>query len=114
VTGSGAANPTVVALTDAATIAVNAALGNDFRVTIAASRTMGAPSNSTDGQKIVFQITQGTGGNFTITWNTVYEFSTGLPQPLLSTTAGLTDLLGFIYNATKAKWLFVAFVAGFS
>lgn len=112
-TGSGAANPTVVALTDATTIAVNAALGNDFRVTITASRTMGAPSNPTDGQKVIFQITQGTGGSFTITWNAIYEFSTSLPVPVLSTTAGLTDIVSFIYNATKAKWLFVAFVGGF-
>ena len=49
-------------LTDAATIAVDASLGNDFRVTIAGNRTMGNPSNPTDGQKIIFQVTQGTGG----------------------------------------------------
>lgn len=113
-TGTGAANPTVVNLTDAATIAVNAALGNDFRVTIAGNRILGNPTNPTDGQKVIFQITQGTGGNFTITWSANYEFGLGLPQPTLSNTAGLTDLLGFVYNATKAKWLFVAFVAGFS
>ena len=80
-------------LTDAATIAVDASLGNDFRVTIAANRTMGNPANPVDGQKITFQVTQGAGGSSAITWGSSYEFSTGLPQPTLSTTAGQTDLL---------------------
>lgn len=35
--------PKVVALTDATTIAVNAALGNDFRVTLTGNHTLGAP-----------------------------------------------------------------------
>ena len=60
---SGAVAPAVVALTDAATIAVDASLGNDFRVTIAGNRTMGTPANPADGQKITFQVTQGTGGS---------------------------------------------------
>jgi hypothetical protein len=110
---SGGTAPNVVALTDAATIAVDASLGNDFRVTIAASRTMANPSNPTDGQQIVFQITQGTGGSSTITWGSDYEFSTGLPQPTLSTTTGMTDVLGFIYNATLGSWLFSLFLKGF-
>ena len=111
---SGALAPAVVGLTDAATIAVDASLGNDFRVTIAGNRTMANPANPSDGQKITFQVTQGSGGSFTLTWGSSYEFSTGLPQPTLSTAAGQTDLLCFIYNGTKAKWLLAAFVAGFS
>jgi hypothetical protein len=106
--------PAVVALTDATNITVDASLGNDFRVTIAASRTMGNPSNAVNGQQIIFQITQGSGGSSAITWGSGYEFSAGLPQPTLSTTAGQTDLLGFIFNAAKGKWLLAAFVNGFS
>ena len=101
-------------LTDAATIAVDASLGNDFRVTIAGNRTMANPANPSDGQQIIFQVTQGSGGSFTLTWGSGYEFSTGLPQPTLSTTAGQTDLLGFVYNAAKGTWLLAAFVNGFS
>ena len=110
----GALAPSVVNLADAATIAVDASLGNDFRVTIAGDRTMGTPSNPTDGQKIAFQVTQGAGGSYTIAWGSGYEFSAGLPQPTLSTAAGQTDLLGFIYNATIGKWLLAGFVAGFA
>jgi hypothetical protein len=110
----GAVAPAVVNLTDTATIAVDASLGNDYRVTIAANRTLGNPSNATDGQKMVLQVTQGSGGNFTLSYASSYEFSTGLPQPTLSTTAGDTDLLAFIYNAAKGKWLLAAYVIGFS
>ena len=114
ITEQGAVAPTVVTLTDAAAIAVDASLGNDFRVTIGASRTMENPANPVDGQKIVFQITQGPTGSSTLTWGSSYEFSTSLPQPTLSTAAGDTDLLAFIYNAAKGKWLLAAFVSGFA
>ena len=112
-TEPGAIAPAVVNLTDAATIAVDASLGNDFRVTIAGNRTMGNPANPANGQQIIFQLTQGSGGSFTLSWGSSYEFSADLPQPSLSTTAGQTDLLGFIYTATKGKWLLAAFVNGF-
>ena len=110
----GALAPAVVSLSDAATIAVDASLGNDFRVTIAGNRTVATPSNPTDGQKITFQVTQGSGGSYTLSWGGGFEFSAGLPQPTLSTSAGMTDLLGFIYNTAKGKWLLAAFVGGFS
>src|SRR5512142_3555486 len=38
-----AVSPSVVALTDATTIAVDASLGNDFSVTLGGNRTLGAP-----------------------------------------------------------------------
>ncbi len=110
----GALAPAVVKLTDAPTIAVNASLGNDFRVTVNGNRAMGNPSNPVNGQQILFQITQGAGGSFTITWGSAYDFSVALPQPTLSTAAGQTDLLGFIYNAAKSSWLLAAFLNGFS
>jgi hypothetical protein len=110
----GGLAPAVVVLTDAATIAVDASLGNDFRVTIAGNRTMGNPANPANGQQIIFQVTQGSGGSFTLSWGSDYEFSSTLPQPTLSTATGQTDLLGFIYNAAKRTWLLAAFVNGFS
>ena len=89
-TESGAVAPAVVNLTDAATIAVDASLGNDFRVTIAGNRTMGNPANPANGQQIIFQVTQGSGGSFTLSWGSSYEFSSALPQPSLSTNAAQT------------------------
>jgi hypothetical protein len=110
---SGALAPTVVNLTDAATIAVDASLGNDFRVTIGGNRTMGTPAKAANGQQIILQVTQGSGAPFTLNWSNGYEFSAELPQPSLSTAAGQTDLLGFIYNAGKGAWLLAAFLNGF-
>lgn len=112
-TEPGGTAPAVVSLTDAPTIAVDASLGNDFRLTLGGDHTLGDPSNPTDGQQIIFQVTQGAGAPFTVTWGSAYQFSTGLPQPALSTDAGQTDVLGFIYDAANGSWLLAAVVTGF-
>jgi hypothetical protein len=65
-------------------------------------------------RQIIFQITQGTGAPFTVTWSSGYKFSAALPRPTLSTGTGHTDLLGFVYNATTGTWLLAAFLNGFS
>lgn len=104
--------PAVVTLTDAATILVDASKGNDFRVTITASRIMGTPASPRDGQKILFEIIQGTGGGFTITWSTSYAFG-GQTAPTLSTVAGDTDQVGFRYSSAKGLWLYTGSTLGF-
>ena len=109
----GALVPAVVNLVDAPTIAVDASLGNDFRVTIGGNRTMGNPVHASDGMQAIFQITQGAGGPFTMSWSDGYQFSSDLPQPSLSTGAGQTDLLGFFYDAATGTWLLAAFINGF-
>lgn len=100
---TGAFAPAVVALADGATIAVNAALGNDFRVTLGGNRTLANPSNPRDGQRIVFQVTQDGTGSRTLSYGTAYDFGTA-GAPTLTTTASKTDLLKFVYNAAAAKW----------
>jgi hypothetical protein len=105
--------PAVAYLLDAPIIAVYAPRGNDFRVTIAGDRILGNPAHPTDGQKIVFHVTQGGRGHHGLRYGSAYQFGAGLPRPTLSTAPGHTDLLAFIYNAAKGKWLFVAFVKGF-
>jgi hypothetical protein len=91
--------PAVAALTDGATISVNAALGNVFTVTLGGNRAMGAPSNPVDGQVIRFRVTQDGTGSRTLTWNSVYDFGSG-SAPTLTTTAYKTDILAFEYVAT--------------
>lgn len=102
-----------VALTDAATITSNAALGNVFTVTLGGSRTIANPTNPTDGQKIIFRLKQDGVGSHTVTWDTNFRFSTDIPLPTLTTTAAKTDYIGFIYNATDAKWDCLAVTKGF-
>jgi hypothetical protein len=109
---AGLVAPAVVLLADAPTIAVSATLGNDFRVTIKGSRTLANPTGGVDGQRITFQVTQGTGAPFTLTWSSQYKFGAAV-APELSQTAGATDVIGFIYNASLASWLCVGAALGF-
>lgn len=109
---TGWLSPAVVRLTDAATILVDASLGNDFRVTIAGNRAVATPTSPRDGQLIMFDITQGAGGPWSLTWSAGYSFG-GSAQPALSTLAGDTDLIGFKYNADKVKWLYTGALTGY-
>jgi hypothetical protein len=109
---AGYVAPSVVGLTAGATLAVNAALGNDFRVTLSASAAMANPTDPADGQRITFQITQGTGGGYTVTWGSAYNFGAAGP-PTLSTGAGQTDIVGFIYNSAKGAWLYAGSMTGY-
>lgn len=81
-----------VALTDAATVAVDLSTGLNFTLTIGGNRTLGAPSNGKEGQTGVIQITQDGTGNRTLGYNAVWKFAGGT-DPVLSTAAGTIDLL---------------------
>jgi hypothetical protein len=92
-----------VALTDAATITIDAQQGDDFRVTLGGNRTLAAPINPTDGQHITVLVTQDGTGSRTITWNAVWTF--GTITNTLTTTASRRDLFEFVYNSALNKWL---------
>lgn len=113
---TGAVTTTSVALVDAATIAVNAALGNIFTVTLGGNRTLGTPTNPPSGRQLmVIEVTQpSAGGPFTLSYSATYEFSITLPSPTLSTTASVTDYLLFIYAPSSSKWRFVDIRLGYS
>jgi hypothetical protein len=102
--GGGAFPTGLVTLTDAPTIAVNAAAGSLFRATINGNRTLGTPSSPVDGQPVTFEIIQGTGGGFTLGFSAAYAFPASIPQPSLSTTAGQRDFLQFRYDAGESLW----------
>ena len=86
---------TVVALTDAATIAVDLSLGNNFSVTLGGNRTLGDPSNVTAGQSGVIVVTQdGTGSRTLAYGGTKYKFAGGT-APTLTTTAAAVDVLAY-------------------
>lgn len=110
---NGVLAPAVAALTDAATITVDASLGNSFTVTLGGNRTLGNPASPVDGQQINLAVTQDATGSRTLAYGTAYAFSTSLPSPTLSTGSGATDYLAFIYSAIAGKWRLTAFVSGF-
>lgn len=94
---------TTVALTDAATITVNCALGNVFRVTLAGNRTLAAPTNPVDGKVITIKFKQDAGGNRTIAWPANFLWQDG-EAPVLSTAVGAEDVLTAVYYASDASW----------
>lgn len=102
-----------VALTDAATIAIDASLGNHFRVTLSANRTLGAPTNPTDGQRILVEVAQDATGGRTLAYNAVYAFGTDVTSPTLTTTASKVDYLGFVYSSAAVKWRCLAVAKGY-
>lgn len=100
-------------LTDAATIATNAALNNNFRVTLGDNRTLGNPTNALDGQILSWEIIQdGTGGR-TLALDTKFAFGTDISSITLTTTASKRDFLTVIYNSGTDLFYVRAFVKGY-
>ena len=83
-----------VALTDAATVAVDLSLGNFYTLTLGGNRTLGAPTNQTAGQSGVIVITQDGTGSRTLAYNSVWKFPSGT-APTLTTTASAVDVLAY-------------------
>jgi len=81
-----------VALTDAATIAVDMSTFLNATVTLGGNRTLGAPSNVKDGQSGCIEIVQDGTGSRTLAYHADWKFAGG-SAPTLSTAAGSRDLL---------------------
>lgn len=107
---TGRLAPRVIALTDAATIAVDASAGNDFRVTLAGNRTLGPPSGGADGQVIHVAVTQDATGGRTLAFDAAYKF--GLAgAPVVTAAAAAADVLAFkLYGG---GWRYLGAAAGF-
>lgn len=107
----------VVTLTDAATIALDASLGNHFKVTLGGNRTLGIPTNAVDGQKIMIEVIQDGTGSRTLTLTTgssgAFAFGTDITGITLSTTANATDFIGCVYSSSAQRWRVIAFVKGY-
>lgn len=102
-----------VTLTDAASIATDASAADLFRVVIAGNRTLANPANPTDGQLVRWEITQDGTGSRTLALDTKFLLGADLPSVVLSTAAGLTDVLGAVYHQASDRWRVVAFAKGF-
>lgn len=93
----------VQALTYTATTNVNCALGSYFSMTFGAGNVIFTFSNPTPGQVFDLELTQDGVGSRTATWPATVTWASG-SAPTLTTTAGHTDKLTFIWNATAGKW----------
>lgn len=102
-----------VALADAATIAVNAGLGNLFRVTITANRTLGSPTGGTDGQVIRVEVAQNATGGWTLGYGAKYLGSDDLPLPAIAAGPSKRTVLTFEFDQAADKWLLLGKNAGY-
>lgn len=104
----------VITLTDGATPALDAALGNHFRLTAAGNRTIAVPTNPTDGQKIIIEHIA-SGADRTLALNTgTGGFAYGSDITGLSATvSGKHDFIGAVYNSAVNKWHVIAYVKGY-
>ena len=97
----GPALSTVQTLTDASTVTSDFDTGQNFTLTLAGNRTLGAPSNVDAGQVgSIFIIQDGTGSR-TLAYNSIWKFAGGT-APVLSTAAGAIDRLDYIVQSGTA------------
>ena len=107
--------PQTATLTDGATVAVDASLGNHFRLSAAGDRTILAPSNATHGQRMII-VHCASGGARTLTLTTgssgAFIYGTDITG-LTQTASGKCDMIGSIYDSTLARWLVAAYTKGY-
>jgi hypothetical protein len=111
-TGVGDVSP-VVALTDAATIATDASLGSQFRVTLGGNRTLGNPTNPANGMVATWELIQDGTGSRTLALDTAFALGTTISSTTLTTTVSKRDFLTAVYNSTASKWYVINFVKGY-
>jgi hypothetical protein len=98
VTGTGY-SPNI-ALTDAATIAWDTALGQTATFTfVSTNRTMGTPTNLKNGAFYALAVIQNTGSN-TLTWSSAFKWANA-SAPVLTAAAGAKDYFVFRSDGTN-------------
>jgi hypothetical protein len=98
-----------VALTDAATIALDLQTGLNFSVTLGGNRTLGAATHLKEGQSGIVKVSQdGTGGR-TLSFGSGYKFFDGL-TPDLNTAANAVNLLH--YEVVPGSIVAVSYIRG--
>lgn len=110
---SAAQTSVPVPLTDAATIAVNAALSNSFEVTLGGNRTLGNPTNLVNGQIFDVLVVQNGVGGFTLAYGSKYRAPAGA-FPIVTATAGRASLLTFRYYSSSDRILLISAVLNFN
>lgn len=87
-----------VTLTDAATVAIDLSLANNYNLTLGGNRTLGVPTNPVAGQTGAISIRQDITGSRTLAYAWPYMFPGG-SAPTLSTAALTFDQLYYLVNS---------------
>ena len=83
-------------MTDAASIATDASLSNTFTVTLGGNRTLGNPTNLTNGAIYNWRVKQDGTGSRTLAYGSKFKWPGGT-APTLTTTASATDFISGQY-----------------
>ena len=94
------------ALTDAASIVVDASKSNVFTVTLGGNRALANPSNLKTGCTYAFIISQDAVGSKTLVYGTTYTFADSI-APELSTGSSAVDILSCIYDGSKLRCVLI-------
>lgn len=79
--------------------AIDAALSNNFKITLGANNTLVNPTNLTEGMVLNFAIDQDATGGRTLTYGSLYKFPGGT-VPTLSTAANAKDFMSCYYDGS--------------
>jgi len=100
-----------VTLTDASTVATDASLSQTFLITLGGSRTLGAPTNPTHGQRATWVVIQDSTGGRSLTadtgaggWTNTVAVSLPAGDFGISTNAGSVTFISGMYLTNTAKW----------
>ena len=96
-----------VALSDAATIAVDWSAFINATVTLGGNRTLGNPTNGEPGTWRLIRVIQDGTGSRTLAFDTAWKFAGGT-APTMTTTAGAEDVLSIYCVSTSVFYTFAA------
>lgn len=103
-----------VVLIDSASVSLDAALGNTFYLNAEGDRTLEAPLNPVDGQKIVIRHLAASAARTLSLSSSAGGFRFGSDITSITQTAsGTSDYIGCIYNGSVNFWDVVAYAKGF-
>lgn len=91
------------ALTDAANIAIDLGLSNNFTVTLAGNRTLTAPTSAMAGTSGVVAISQDATGSRTLAFDPVWDFPAGSDTAISSGATEVTLLAYYVISPAKIR-----------
>ena len=98
----------------AATIATDASLGTHFRCVLTGNPILGVPTNPTDGQLVMWELTASGAARMPTLSTAVGGFAFGTDITALTAIAlGTTDFIGARYRASVNKWRVLAVAKGY-
>jgi hypothetical protein len=112
--GKAAITPSNALTDNGTTIATDAGLGNNFRVSaLTANVTLSNPTNPSDGQVVTWEVIQNAAAAKTLTFDTSFAFGAEITGCTISATLSSHNFLTAIYNSTATKWYVRGCITGY-